>query len=667
MQRHDLIQGSPEWLAHRATCWNASDAPAMLGCSPYKNRAQLLKECATGITEDVDAGTQRLFDAGHRFEALARPLAEAIVEEDLSPLSGTVDVGLSRPLAASFDGITFMGDTVFEHKTLNDSLRYTPWDQGNGDHLPLHFRAQMEHQLIVSGAVRALFMATKWAGEECTEKRYCWYVSDPELRAQILAGWKQFEADVAAYQPAEVMPQVVAEPVEALPAVLVKVSGEIAITANFTAFETKLRDFLDNRLIREPKTDQDFADLDLQIKAMKGAEAALESAEAQMLAQIQSVDTAKRTKDMLHKLVRDNRLMAEKLLASEKERRKAEIVGAGQAKLREHIAGLTKRLGFALPPIAADIAGSIKGKKSLTSMEDAISTELARAKIAASQVADLIDGNRKAMEAADAAGLFPDFASVCTKPADDFANLITSRRAAAEQRLQAERERIRAEEAARLEREQRAAEQARAEAAAKLEREQREEAERQARELQEARERSERADAERRMGDAVQAAQARVGIDRPYEVYLQFAGGHGNKVPDERVSEYIAALDSLQPESNTPEQGAQQVLKAEAPEPDATDRDAPASQGPSVGSMGARATADAAPSVEYTLASAPPCHQTQVPTLSLGTIKERIAPLSITADGLAALGFEATKVKATCLYHEADWDDIKAAMRKVLA
>lgn len=72
-------------------------------------------------------------------------------------------------------------------------------------------------------------------------------------------------------------------------------------------------------------------------------------------------------------------------------------------------------------------------------------------------------------------------------------------------------------------------------------------------------------------------------------------------------------------------------------------------------------------SVVYTLASAPPCHQTQVPTLSLGTIKERIAPLSITAEGLASLGFEATKVKATCLYHEADWEAIKAAMRKVLA
>ena len=35
-------QGSPEWAAHRAKHFNASDAPAMLGCSPYMTRSELL-------------------------------------------------------------------------------------------------------------------------------------------------------------------------------------------------------------------------------------------------------------------------------------------------------------------------------------------------------------------------------------------------------------------------------------------------------------------------------------------------------------------------------------------------------------------------------------------------------------------------------------------------
>lgn len=590
MQQHQLTQGSPEWHAHRATCWNASDAPAMMGCSPYKTREQLIKEVATGLTEEVTPQTQRLFDAGHRFEALARPLAEEEVGDDLSPLSGSVDVGLSRPLAASFDGLTFMHDVAWEHKTLNDGLRAAIRQQGGNanDFLAPAYRIQMEQQCMVSGAQRVLFMATKWDGDTLVEKRLCWYTPDLELRAQILAGWKQFEADVAAYQPAEVVPTVVAEPVEALPAVMVKVSGEITISANFKAFEAKLRDFLDNRLIREPKTDQDFADLDLQIKAMKGAEAALESAEAQMLAQIASVDTAKRTKDMLHKLVRDNRLMAEKLLTSEKDRRKAEIVSGGQAALREHVRALVNRVRTEFS-VAADFAGVIKGKKSLSSMEDAISTELARAKIEASRIADLIDVNRKAMEAADAAGLFPDFGTVCMKPADDFAALIAGRRALAAERLERERERIRAEEAARLEREQRAAAEAK----------EREEAEAQRRADAEAKA---KADAEARA--AQQAEALRIERERDH-----------------------AAAQRTSLADYTP---------APAPAPEVV------------------------PLRSATAAN-------EAPTLSLGEINQRIAPLTINAAGLASLGYQATKVKASCMYRESDWPAMKAAMQKVLA
>ena len=75
MQIVNLIQGSQEWHAHRAQHFNASDAPAMMACSSYKTRAELIKELATGIGQEVDAATQRRFDAGHQFEALARPLA----------------------------------------------------------------------------------------------------------------------------------------------------------------------------------------------------------------------------------------------------------------------------------------------------------------------------------------------------------------------------------------------------------------------------------------------------------------------------------------------------------------------------------------------------------------------------------------------------------------
>ena len=89
MKTHNLIQGSPEWLAYRAQNFNASDAPAMMGCSAYKTRAELLREVHTGVIADVDAGTQKRYDNGHRVEALARPLAEEFIGEELYPVTGS--------------------------------------------------------------------------------------------------------------------------------------------------------------------------------------------------------------------------------------------------------------------------------------------------------------------------------------------------------------------------------------------------------------------------------------------------------------------------------------------------------------------------------------------------------------------------------------------------
>lgn len=462
MKRLNVLQGSPEWLAHRATARNASEAPAMLGCSPYMTRSELLQMMHTGIRRETTADEEWRFADGHAIEAAQRPGAEQLIGEPLYAVTGC-EVVDGIELSASFDGLTMAEDVAYECKTLNDSLRYD-WDEGNGDHLPKHYRVQMEQQLMVCGGERVLFVAATKDGQEV---RRCWYASDPKLRAEILAGWKQFDADLAAYQPpAPSAPVVVAAPVQALPSVVVSVSGSIAVTDNFKAFETALRDFLEHRLIREPKTDQDFADLDVQIKAMKGAEAALDATEGQMLAQLASVDAAKKTKDMLAKLVRDNRLMAEKLLASEKERRRGEIVAGGVSALKAHIDGLNQRLGKAyMPQVSADFGLAIKGLKSLASMEDKVATTLANAKIAANEIAEKIDANLRFLR--DNAGefkhLFPDAATIVLKAPDDMQALVKSRIAehqAAEQRraeelAERERVRIRREEQAKAEREAR--------------------------------------------------------------------------------------------------------------------------------------------------------------------------------------------------------------------
>lgn len=573
MQTHNLIAGTPEWHAHRATHFNASDAPAMLGCSPYTTRAELLLRLHTGIAADVDTGTQRLFDNGHRFEALARPLAEKIIGDDLAPVIGT-----AGELSASFDGLTLMGDTAWEHKTLNDELRGCMKDQGNGLGLPKHYQVQMEQQLLVSGAERVLFMATKWAPEgsdwTLVEGRHCWYASDPALRAEIIAGWKQFAQDLSTYTPpaASAVEKIIAEPVESLPAPVVQVSGQLTLQDNFTVFEERLRLFLAEKLIREPKSDEDFVNLDAQIKAMKQGRESLKAAKAQMLGQVQPIDQASKTADMLDKMLQQACSMAEALLKDEKERRRGEIVAGGVKALADHIAALNKRIGHAyMPAVPADFGGAVRGLKSLASMEDKVSGELARAKIAASAIADGIDANLKALPAllGERTGLTPDLAVIVLKSADDFAAVVSQRvtvQRDAEERRAAElaekaREKIRAEEAAKLKAEQ----------------------------------------------DAKDKELARIAA---------------------------LAAEAAKPASTT----APAVIVA-----------------PAVSSQ--------APAVVPIRPTAAPAAST--PTLRLGQINERLAPLSIDAAGLATLGFPHSATdKAAKLWHEWQFEPICEALER---
>lgn len=453
MQIVNLIQGTPEWHAHRAKHFNASDAPAMMGCSSYKTRSELVKELATGIGQEVDAAAQRRFDDGHRFEALARPLAEEIIGEDLSPC-----VGVNGKFSASFDGLTFMHDVALEHKTLNKALREAMVEGCTGEDLPMQYRVQMEQQAMVSGCERILFMASEWTGDgQLIEERHCWYMPDQELRAQIIAGWGQLEKDVAAYDPTAERPApAVAAPMESLPAVVVQVNGALTVGGNLDAFGDALRQFI-ARIPAKPSTDQEFADAEAATKALKKAEEALATAEDGALAQISDVEVMRRTVADLKNLARTTRLATEKLVAAEKDRLRTALVTGAQTQLDQHVQVLNQRLGSNwLPRMAGGFGEVIKGLKSLDSMRDKVAVALTNAKLEASQLADRLEASRKHLVQADGdwIALFADFATVGAKAEEDFQALaalrINQHKQAEAQRLEAERERIRAEEAAKL-------------------------------------------------------------------------------------------------------------------------------------------------------------------------------------------------------------------------
>ena len=93
MKTLQLLQGSPEWLAHRRLSKNASEAPVMMGASPKMQRNELLAAKAGYGDREYSDFVLCLFEDGHRTEAEARPLVEADIGEELYPVSGESECG----------------------------------------------------------------------------------------------------------------------------------------------------------------------------------------------------------------------------------------------------------------------------------------------------------------------------------------------------------------------------------------------------------------------------------------------------------------------------------------------------------------------------------------------------------------------------------------------
>lgn len=444
----NLVQGTPEWHAHRAKARNASEASAVLGFSKYKTRSQLLKEKATGIVDDVDSGTQRRFDDGHEAESAARPNIEGTIGEDLYPATATSD---DDYLSASFDGITMDESLFWENKLFNKDL--AAYIGANND-LPDSHWPQVEQQYMISKADRGLFTLCDRDGNV---KLQHWYVSRPERKAQVLAGWLQFDADLAAYAPSDVKEMPKAEVTIDLPALFVHARGEIT-THNMDEFGTALAANLAETRAIVLITDQDFSNAKAAAKKFRDTAKAIAISKEQMLAQTETIGEAARKMDAWAKDLNATALQLEKDVDREDKAKKEAMVIAGKNAYMEHVAALEARvspirLNLSMP----NFADAIKGKRNYTSMQDAIDTELANAKILSNEFTDKIDANLKHFHivAWDCKALFADLQTLVTKPADDFAAVVKMRiqeHTAAEQaKADALRERIRAEEQAKAE------------------------------------------------------------------------------------------------------------------------------------------------------------------------------------------------------------------------
>lgn len=444
MKIHNIAQGSAEWHALRAQHFTASEAPAMMGASKYQTRSELLTLKKTGIAPEVTQAQQYIFDKGHATEALARPLVEVMIGEELYPVVGT-----DGKLLASMDGATMLGETLFEHKLWNESLVA----QVRAEALEPHYFWQLEQQLLVSGAERVIFVCSDGTAENFVHMEYRPVAG---RAAQLVEGWKQFEADLANFEMAEAPSIVVGKAPDELPALRIELTGMVT-ASNLKVFEESALAVIDS-VKTALVTDQDFADAKKAVKWCGDVEEAVAAAKKQALSQTQTIDDLFSSLDRISAHARETRLKVDKLVKAQELLVKTSIKQKAEQSLTEHVAAINKTLGrVSLPAVAADFAGAMKNKRTIASLQDAVDTELARAKIAASQAADAIRLNLASLAelAADYAFLFNDIQQLVMKANDDLITLIKLRisehQKAEEQKAEAQREQIRQQELKRIE------------------------------------------------------------------------------------------------------------------------------------------------------------------------------------------------------------------------
>lgn len=600
--QHDLVQGTAPWQQFRLEHHGASEAAAMLGLSLTMKRSELLRMKHSGLPREFSDWLQaNVLDHGHAVEAAARPHIEAQIGDGLYP----VTYSLGR-LSASCDGLTLDRGIAMEHKQWSERLASLVLaGQMPEEHIP-----QCQQVTLVTGASRCLFVVSDGTPDRMVSM---WVDADPAWHQRLIDGWAQFDRDLAAYTtpaPTEAAP--VGKAPDTLPALHIEVTGMVT-ASNLAAFKDTALSAI-RSVNRDLNTDADFADADKAVKWCADVEARLKAAKEHALSQTASIDELFKALDDIAAESKAVRLDLGKLVERRKVERKEAAVAAARKALDVHIAALNGELApMALRPALVDFAAAIKGLRSFASMDDALGTAVANGKIAMDVQARVIRCNLAVFktEAAGLESLFADLGQIVHKAADDFAALVANRIAthcAAEAAKEAQRQ---AAEAARIA----AAEQrAREQEAARIAAQQRQE--------------HEAAEASRRAAEKVQQAAIEASASPVVLTYGPVVLTYGPDVQQSAASILQAIAPRLAQDDCRP------LSMALASKPDAP--------------LHAR---------EAAAAIAEPA------TLNLGAINARIAPLSISAQGLADLGIvHVATDKSAKLYRESQYPLICAAL-----
>ena len=396
---------------------------------------------ATGEVKPVTSFQQTIFDKGHATEAMARPIIEAQIDEDLYPVTGILE---GTKLLASFDGLDLLEETVFEHKLWNETLAANV----RSFTLEPHYYWQLEQQLLVSGAEMAIFVTSDGTEDNMEQMKY---ESVPERREALIAGWTQFEKDLANYEVKAKVEKVIGTNVAELPALTVELTGQVN-SSNLVVYKQNVLEFVQN-INTDLQTDQDFADAENIIKFCAKVEKEIEAVKARALDSTVDIKTLFAELDVLKEELRQKRLSLDKTVKVRKSDVKVEITTAANNELCNHVNGLNNQLGGVVSfTVPCDFVLAIKNKRTVESIQSAANDHLAKCRIEADAIFTKYSTNLATVEelAADYKFLFNDIAQVITQETDHFRMTIKNRvdehLAAEKLRLDQEREQIRLDE-----------------------------------------------------------------------------------------------------------------------------------------------------------------------------------------------------------------------------
>jgi predicted phage-related endonuclease len=418
MITHNVLQGSDEWIALRGKFCTASEAPIIMAASKKVKRDELLAIKAGYTEKEYSDWVQRnLFDKGHQAEAMARPIVETMIGEELYPVTGSEGLYL-----ASFDGLTMMEDIGFEHKMWNEELA----ECVRRKELPAEYYWQLEHQLLVCQDMEKVIFAVSDGTEDNFVSME--YFRVPGRAEDLQRGWKQFDADLANYQHVVEPIKPEAAPIEAFPALSVALIGEVK-SSNLPVFKSRAMAFIES-INTDLQTDEDFANAEEAVKFCERAEKEIDLVKSQALSQTNTIDELFRAMDQIKALMREKRLTLDKLVKSRKETLKTEIINEARNALMVDITKANEEFRpVVVTGVTADFATAAKNKRTFASLRSAVNDELTRARLALAERRDHTRASIKLVRDAGAGYgfLFNDIQQLADKPHDHLEMIVKQR------------------------------------------------------------------------------------------------------------------------------------------------------------------------------------------------------------------------------------------------